>query len=234
MPVHSRYRSPENEPHHRSGFTLIEILVALVIFAVLSVLGYQGLTAVVNYSERTRTDYEEHNQLHRATVILMQDLLHLRARTVRDRLGGRLRAYDTSDQDYEITFTRGALPSIVGSSLGGMQRVGYSVSEENQLLRWVWPTLDAFGQNQPDARVLLDSVKRVEFFQLNARNEFEQNWPPLNETLAPDELPRMIRMEIEMENGMRLTRLLPGAQTVPGGSSPDIPGETDPDNEQDQ
>jgi general secretion pathway protein J len=197
------------------GFTLIEVLVALVVFSVLSVLGYQGLAAVLDYEQRSRTAYEEQMQLHRATSILLQDFIHLRPRPTRDRLGGRNRAYQTTDPDYEVSFVRGGLPSVPGSSFGGMQRIAYSVSDEDELLRWVWPVLEAFTEAEPESSVLMGSVESFEVFQLNAANEFEENWPPLNETLREEVLPRMIRLEITMLNGATVERLIPGVETVP-------------------
>ena len=199
------------------GFTLIEILVALVIFSVLSVLTIEGLSALVSYSERSRSAYQLQNDLHRSSAILMQDLLHLRPRPIRDRLGGSKRAYDTRDADYAVEFTRGGLPSFGGNNLGGLQRVAYSVSADKELLRWSWPTLDAFSSEQPRSQVLMTEVEAITFYQLNAQNDFEENWPPLNQTVAIDELPRMIRVEIELLGGAKIERLIPGIQ--PGSSS---------------
>jgi len=203
----------------QGGFTLIEVIVALVIFSFLSVLGYQGLVSIIDYNERSRSSYEEQNQLHKTGAILMQDLLHLRPRPIRDRLGGRERAYTTGDPDYEVQFTRGGLPSIFGSSAGGLQRVAYSVSEDKELIRWTWPILDAFGSEEPSAQVLMGTVSRLKFYQLNSRNEFEENWPPLNQNIPIDGLPRMIRVEIELENGDKIERLIPGLQSLPQQSS---------------
>ena len=205
-----------SKPHYvQRGFTLIEIIVALVIFSFLSVLGYQALIAIVNYNERSRSSYEEQNQLHQATAILMQDMLHLRPRPIRDRLGGKERAYTTADADYEVKFTRGGLPSVPNSSFGGLQRVAYSVSEENDLIRWVWPTLDAFSDEEPVSQVLMNGVSELAFYQLNSRNEFEENWPPLNQNVSIEVLPRMIRVDIELVNGDKIERLIPGVESVP-------------------
>ncbi|MBC6427643.1 MAG: type II secretion system minor pseudopilin GspJ [Cellvibrionales bacterium] len=217
------------------GFTLIEILVALIIFSVLSVMGYQGLVAVTDYDRRTRATYATEHQLHRAGAILLQDLLHARPRPVRDRLGGMQRAYDTSDTDYALLFTRGGLPAALSD--GGMQRLAYSVNSQNELLRWHWPTLDSFAEQTPHSQVLLEGVERVRFFQLNARNEFEKNWPPLNEAHALDSLPRMIRIEIDLLSGARFERLIPGVdppqqpKRIPGNSTQSNEDEDDEEEE---
>ena len=210
------------------GFTLIEVLVALVIFAVLSVLGYQGLAAILDYEQRSRTAYEEQMQLHRATAVLLQYFIHLRPRSTRDRLGGRNRAYQTTDPDYIVSFVRGGLPTVPGSSFGGMQRVAYSVSDDDELLRWVWPVLDSFTEIDPDSTVLINAVDSFEVYQLNAANEFEENWPPLNETLPDDVLPRMIRLEIILSEGITIERLIPGVESL--SSAPQSDNESNSEN----
>lgn len=222
-----------NRTRHQIGFTLIEILVALVIFAVLSVLGFQGLAAVLDYDQRARTAYQEQVQLHRATSVLLQDFIHLRPRSTRDRLGGRNGAYQTTDPDYVVSFVRGGVPSIPGSSFGGMQRVAYSVSDEDELVRWVWPVLDSFTEVEPEPGVLMSSVASFEVFQLNAANEFEENWPPLNETLSEEALPRMIRLEITMLDGFTVERLIPGVEYVPSVPEGNNNGEESPENPDD-
>jgi len=222
-----------NRVRHQIGFTLIEVLVALVIFAVLSVLGFQGLAAVLDYDQRSRTAYQEQIQLHRATAVLLQDFIHLRPRSTRDRLGGRNRAYQTTDPDYVVSFVRGGLPSIPGNSFGGMQRVAYSVSDEDELLRWVWPVLDSFTEVEVESTVLMNSVASFEVFQLNAANEFEENWPPLNESLSEEALPRMIRLEITMLDGFTVERLIPGVEYVPSILQGDNNGEESQENQDD-
>lgn len=204
----------------QSGFTLIEIIVAIIIFSLLSVMGYEGMVAAIDYHNRSKIAYEWQNQLHKTNAIIMQDLLHLRPRPVRDRLGGQERAYHTTDPDYEVQFTRGGLPSVQGSTFGGMQRVAYSVSDDNELLRWTWPTLDAFVSEEPNSQVLMGEVESLEFFQLNSRNEFEEDWPPLNETTPIYSLPRLIRFELELLNGDKIERIIPGVEDLPAAIDP--------------
>ena len=201
--------------NHLKGFTLIEVMVALTLFSMLTILGYQAFSGVLAYNERNRTSYEAHNQLYKASFLLTQDLMHLRARPIRNRLGGRERAYTTADPDYAVKFTRGGVPSLAGSATGGLQRVAYSVSAAGELIRWTWPTLDAFTREEPFPRVVMESVSSLRVYQLNGRNEFEENWPPLNQRVSIDELPRMIRVELELNNGDRIERLIPGLQALP-------------------
>lgn len=194
-----------------SGFTLIEIIVALVIFSVITIACVRALTFILDYVEREQNFYQDQSHIQRTWNIVFQDLLHMRPRTERDRLGGVKRAYQTDIDEYLLLFTRGGLPPITGSE-GGLQRVAYSVDEDGQFIRWTWPSMDMYNDEEPNEQVLMGGVSQAEFWQLNASNEYEANWPPLNEQLSDDALPRMIRLVIEMETGDRIERIIPGLQ----------------------
>ncbi|MEQ9021808.1 MAG: hypothetical protein RLN82_03500 [Pseudomonadales bacterium] len=68
---------------------------------------------------------------------------------------------------------------------------------------------------------------------MNAANEFEENWPPLNETLSEEALPRMIRLEITMLDGFSVERLIPGVEYVPSAPEGNNNGEESPENPDD-
>lgn len=194
------------------GFTLIEVLVALIIFTLITILGFRALTYILDYVERDESYYQDQDRIQRAWNILLQDMLHLRPRAVRDRLGGITRAYQTGTDDYLLVLTRGGMPTITGTE-SGLQRVAYSLSDEGEFLRWTWPGMDLFNDAEPASQLLIGGVARVEFWQLNASNEFEQNWPPLNQQVTLTELPRMVRLVIEMEDGAQIERLIPGVES---------------------
>ena len=193
------------------GFTLIEIVVALVVFSVLSVLLYQGFSILTDYERRKRSDYDSHNELQHAWVVILQDLLHVRARPERVRLGGSTYAYHTQHPEYLITFTRGGLPLVPGAP-AGLQRVAYSLSDDGELLRWVWPTLDSFLENEPDSVTLMGGLRKLEFLHLNLANEFEPDWPPLRSSIPLHQVPRMIQVRIELSSGETYERLIPGIE----------------------
>ncbi len=195
-----------------SGFTLIEIIVAFVIFTLLTVLGFRGVTFILDYVERDEAYYQDQDRIQRAWSIVLQDMLHMRPRTERDRLGTVSRAYATDIENYLLVMTRGGMPSITGTE-STLQRVAYSLSEEGEFLRWTWPGIDLFDDVEPVSQLLIGGVNTIEFWQLNEANEYEQGWPPLNQQVALDQLPRMVRLVIEMQDGARIERLIPGIES---------------------
>jgi hypothetical protein len=49
--------------------------------------------------------------------------------------------------------------------------------------------------------------------QLDNDNTFVNAWPPVNEEIELDGLPKMIRLTIEFEDGSQLERLIPGVES---------------------
>ncbi|WP_277345636.1 type II secretion system minor pseudopilin GspJ [Pseudomaricurvus alkylphenolicus] len=199
------------------GFTLVEVLMVMMIFTVLAVLTYQGFSNLLDTDTRSRTQMEEQAQWQKTWALLLQDFIHIRPRPTRDQLGDYQRAYRAGDQDFNVVFTRGGYPSLPGNS--NMRRVAYSVSRDQELIRWSWPVLDGAPLAETDRHVVMNGVRSLNVEQLNLISEFEPNWPPLNTELAYDAVPRMIRVTIELESGETFQRTIPGLEHSPKSTS---------------
>ena len=49
--------------------------------------------------------------------------------------------------------------------------------------------------------------------QLDENNSFVNAWPPINEATELHDLPKMIRLTIELADGRKLERLIPGVES---------------------
>ena len=202
-----------------TGFTLIEVLVAIVIFALLSVFSVQGFLMVANMEQRNREEVAAEQEFHQLWSLVGQDLLHIRQRPIRDQFGIIDGAYIAGRDPYLVEFTRGGLPSLPISP-GGMMRVAYRLSEDGELIRTTWLALDSPSIDDVQERTLMAGIADVQFEQLNESNYFESIWPPLNSQQNSENLmPRMIRVTLETLDGLVMTRLMPGITQVsaPGG-----------------
>ena len=169
---------------------------------------------VANMEQRDREENAAEQSLYKIWSLVGQDLLHIRQRPIRDQFGVIDGAYVAGRDPYLVEFTRGGLPSLPISP-GGMMRVAYRLSEEGELIRTIWPALDSPTNTEVQERVLMSGVAEVQFEQLNQNNYFESIWPPLNSAESSENLmPRMIRVRLETEGGLELTRLLPGVTQV--------------------
>lgn len=198
---------------HRAGFTLIEVVVSLFIFAMLSVMAWQGLYQVVSTDERSRTQSVEQNELAKAWAILVQDFLHLRSRAVRNEFGDMEAAYTTAFAPYEVIFSRGGLPTITGILPVGMQRVAYLVNEDLELVRITWPLVDGYETEDGRDQIILQNVESILFEQLDSSNYYQPNWPPINENVGLGEVPRMMQITLTLGSGEVMRRILPGIQS---------------------
>ena len=66
------------------GFTLLEVLIAIAIFALLGLGSYRMLHSVLNTDEATRRHELQLREVVRAFAVLEQDLAQVGARPVRD------------------------------------------------------------------------------------------------------------------------------------------------------
>lgn len=199
-----------------SGFTLIEILIAVLVFAVLMVTSFQMFNSVIDLNDRSETQFRQQNQLNIAWAVIFQDLLQLRPRMHRDIQGDIVSAYSTN-QDYLALFTRAGLPPINGVTPGGMQLVAYQLDEEKlQLKRLSWQVLDLANDSEPVEQVLISGVKDAKLEHLTRENEWSEVWPPVNFNDAPgainatNQLPSMIRVSLVLDDERELVRLMPG------------------------
>lgn len=187
---------------HASGFTLLELLVALFVAAVMFAMGYAGLAE----GARQRTGIVEAQQsfgaLQRAVRIMATDLASLEARPVRDELGrgtqGALEATRASGR--VLAFTRGGRSASSGHSRGSLQRVEYAVVD-GTLLRSTSPVLDAVQGGTVARRVLLRDVRGLRLRFLDARGEWLEVWPP-SEATGVDRSPlrsRPLAVEFTLE-----------------------------------
>lgn len=203
----------------QSGFTLIEVVVAMLLLAVMSILSWQALEAVLNANSRSEAAMQEEATLRSLWAQIDDDLFHLRPRPWADGLGGVEPAYMTGQGEMVLAFSRGGVP-VSGRNPSGMSRVRY-VLTEGRLLRRSWPMPVSPRETEPLERTLMEDVAAIHFEQLNAQAAFTPNWPPLNEQHAPDSLPPMIRVRIELEDGNSSSRLLPGLKPGTQGGADD-------------
>jgi general secretion pathway protein J len=195
--------------HSEGGFTLIETVVSMLLLAVMSVLSYQAVDAVLATNERSRQGLAEEASLQRAWQIIGRDIMHLRARPFVDGLGMREPAYVTDRSEFGVRFSRGGGP-MVKSNPSGLRRVEYSINREQQLQRQSWAITQSPRQSEGSVLILMDNVDEVVFEHLTKDFFYSPDWPPINETHSLSSLPKMIRVTITVDGLGESSRLFPG------------------------
>ena len=195
----------QKSPRDAWGFTLIEILVALAVFSVLSVMAYGGLRTLL--ITRDTVDYRSQQlaQSQTAFLLLQQDLEQLLPRGVRNQYGDREPALTTSDQaGHALAFTRGGQRSRHLQRRSALQRIAYQLEDET-LYRMSWPALD--GAEEEAARVmpLLQGVQEINIQFLG--ESWVSVWPPSAEPGKLDVLPRAVEIEVSLAHWGKVRRL---------------------------
>ncbi|MEO8443425.1 MAG: type II secretion system minor pseudopilin GspJ [Gammaproteobacteria bacterium] len=196
----------------QSGFTLLELLVAMGIFAIIGVMAMGGLNAIVGQSTQSRIQGERLANLQRAMRLIVTDLGSADPRYVRDILGQEqeLPFLANGTGGYLVRLTRGGWPNpALLSYRGALQRVQYRL-EDGKLLREYWPVLDvgALGQD-PRSEVLLTGVKDMKLLfydPTQGAGEWQQQWPPLRNEAAPR--PRAVQVNLDLEDWGEIERLI--------------------------
>ena len=193
------------------AFTLIEVLVAMAIFAVLAAMAYGTLNQTLLSAEILNDRMDRLQALQRTMRMLTDDLQQLAPRPVRDELGGNFRpALDTGFQSgFAIEMTRGGWSNPIVLPRSTMQRAAYRL-EDDELVRYQWNTLDRTISNEPVAVALLDGVEGIQFRFLQENGEFTEQWPPLNRQ-GPGGTrlrPRAVEITLLLEDVGEINRLV--------------------------
>ena len=192
------------------GFTLLEMLVAIAIFAVVSTLALTGYTQLQQQSEYLEQRLSRLREVQRAVQTLCQDLEQLEPRPVREPLGdGYLPALQVTDTlEYRLQLTRAGWSNTGGLPRPTLQRVGYRVEDE-QLWRDHWPALDRTLVVEPVKVRMLAGVRGVSFRFLTANRQWVDRWPAQQVgTRNERSRPAAIEVVIDLEDWGEIRRLV--------------------------
>jgi general secretion pathway protein J len=186
--------------HH--GFTLLELLVAIFIAAIMFAIGYGAINQAVNNHSALKDQQDRLAEVQTAMRILEQDFVELEPRPVRQPVGdGWLPAIlgnpDPTAQPM-LQLSRGGWNNPTGVQRPGLQRVAYFF-EKNTLRREYWPVMDPTLQNTTIKRDLLTHVKAVTFRYMDVSRTWQTQWPPASVAGAAGQESTLILRPIAVE-----------------------------------
>lgn len=193
------------------GFTLVEIMIAVLIAAILSVMAFEAMQQALSTRERIRLRAARLQSVQFAMRSLAEDLSQITPRPVREPLG-------TGHQpavlgDVALTFTRSGWMNPAGRERSTLQRVRYQM-HDRILFREYWQVLDAQVDPLPVSTPLLDGVKVFKVRYMNDGRTWQDTWPPAPQsggTRTQRELgwrPLAIEVTLELDDFGTLIRLV--------------------------
>jgi len=172
-----------------NGFTLIEVLLAMAITALVAVMGYAGLTTAMNAASRHEQTIKRVGEIQTAVSWITRDLRQTMARSILDARGDEQPALlGTLDNEQLLELTHTGWDNPRGQHRSALQRVRYRLDSDGVLWRDYWLALDRLDDEDHLQRVkLLSGVKSLKWQFLdgksaNAKNEtlggeWIEQWP---------------------------------------------------------
>jgi general secretion pathway protein J len=193
------------------GFTLIEVLVAMAIFAFVGVMAMTGYTQLAKQSEYQQQRLERVHEVQRAVQTLAQDLTQIEPRSIREPIGDqRIPALQAGDSvEYKIEFTRAGWTNTAGLPRATLQRVAYRL-DQNGLWRDHWQVLDRTQASVPVRVNLLGKVRSVTFRFMGSDNQWLERWPAPGSNPAEQERtrPAAVEVTLDLEDWGEIRRLV--------------------------
>jgi general secretion pathway protein J len=152
-----------------SGFTLLEVIIAIAIFSMISLSSFTIFNTVIKSDESSKTRTDRINELQRGFLLIERDLLQIARRTVRLNGEAPIDNFLHTDSDSfssnenTLAFVRHGWtnPGLM-LPRSSMQSVAYQLNEET-FERLHFNFVDAVQGQEPKVRKLITGVEALKF-----------------------------------------------------------------------
>jgi len=189
-----------NSSHKNSGFTLIEVIIAMAIFAIVSVLAYSGLHSVINSKTRTEGALNRLKELQMTMLTLSNDFQQLSTKNGNDALGGRLLNLTTQNSDFTVSFTRNGWRNPANRPRSTMQRVAYRL-DDDKLIRTYWTHVNRADDDKMIERTLITNIESLDIRFYDDQRRWRTNWPSASNLASAEPIPLPLAVEVTLTMG---------------------------------
>ena len=206
-----RRATPCPERTSAGGFTLVELLVAVAIVAVIGVIALSGLSTVLRQQAIAEERSQRWRDIQFAMHVVAQDLAQLHPRAVRDESG---ESWQPSflvgvTGQFAVELSRGGWANPAGLPRGHVLRVAYDWEDDGgMLVRFHWPAMDRTLTTPPVRTELLTGVDDIQIRLQDRNGQWHAEWPPLGMP-PPGSLvvpPRLVEFNLYLEDFGHLWR----------------------------
>ena len=180
----------------KQGFTLIEILIALLAASIISIMSFDYLSNSVFLKERVEQSINDNNKHFNAINILRLDLMQSVPFQMKDITGRDLNVSFIGGKDDQLLKFVTLNSSDTSNSYSKLRRVTY-IYENNTLTRQT--TLVNKEDKILSTRILLENIVNLEFKYGQDPDNLTDEWPNTNSTENMD-APEYIVMQYSLDN----------------------------------
>ena len=186
------------------GFTLIEILIALAILALIAVLGYRATSSLAQSEVKLSDESARWRALDGMFARLEADMRAALPRTVRAGNSVEPAWVGATDAagNATVRFSRAGTESVGEPGAAG-QRIAYRLANGAIEVDY-WPHLDQPASVAPTAYALAGGVTALRVSYLDSQGGWQERWPVLGEPT----LPRGVRIVLTQDDGTSIERWL--------------------------
>ncbi|MCP3734485.1 type II secretion system minor pseudopilin GspJ [Sphingomonas sp. RP10(2022)] len=199
----------------QSGFTLVEVMIALMIFGLIAAAGVAILTFSVRAQTATGKRFDDLSALNRTAALIAGDLGQAIDRPARDEGGTMLPAF-TGTADGQLRFVRTGWANVDAAPRASAQKVAYALAD-GTLQRIAYPMID--GAAPLPAVALLDHVAGIA-----ARYRYKGAWSDRWDGTQGAPLPQAAEIVVRRTDGSAYRLML----LVGSGYAPPLPGTPGP------
>jgi len=185
-----------------SGVTLLELVVVVAVFSIMSAAAYSSLNSSLKAEENFDAAMKEMEAVQMSLTLFERDIMQLSPRTIRDAYGDQEAAIVLVN-GRELYFTRGGNFSSLKLDQTDLTRVDWSLRDE-QLIRSYWRRLDSTQGDQPLRASLMGNVTRLSMRVLDQNGGWHLDWP-----LGGSDQIRAVEITLEVRDWGEIRRLLP-------------------------
>lgn len=185
----------------RSGFTLVEMLVALAILAIFALFAWRATAALADGETQLAGEAARWQALDAAFARIDADVRAAVPRAIRTIDGAEpawVGGVDAQGQG-TLAFTRGGLDPA--DPLAGGMRLGYRL-RGGAVEFLAWPVLDRGAGVEPQVFPLADRVVALSFTHLDVDGRTLDRWP----AAGGGALPRGLVVALTLDDGSRVER----------------------------
>lgn len=198
----------KNTLKKRHGFTLIELILAIFIFAIISTLSYRMISSLVKTKEIAGNTQEKLDNLSLTVSSFGNNWNRVIPLVVREQNGGLLPAVYGKPNligmyDAQIEMT---ISGYIGDAVFGTippKRVGYRYYN-NTLYLVTWPVLNRVVTTKPEIDALINNVNNFAVTYLYPDNQWHDSWPPDGGDITS--MPKGIKMLLNLKSGESVER----------------------------